>query len=453
MVGLIQAGAGAVARTVESKLRESVSVLDFGADNTGVADSTAAFNLASAASTQSVVIPAGTYLLNTSPNSGYWNIESGVTFTGTGVLSGQIIEKNGLSGTFIQRLISNNQTQAQLIGFNVEQGLYQTGIVSALSFGQTTELWSPTASTAVWTGSLSATYGSFSHFGSGALNAGYGGDFESFNSGSATATLIVGVVGNAWNGGAHAGYPDQTPSNNGNATNLRGVAGDAKNISSGTVTAASALFAGTISNTGGGTITNAYGLFVSAQTAGVTNYGIFADLGIHHLGDAVNITGRSSLPAQTDTTLWIANGPASPSLGRIYVGNGGGWRLEFAKRTASTDTMLGYFNDTGDFLYSGFLRETSKSVIVTNSLTAYNAWTYKNYYFTGTAGASFAISIPGGSASIDGQTVTIMSTANRAATTWISSGATFVGAPSALVANTPVKLQYDHGTTAWYITA
>jgi hypothetical protein len=41
-VGFLQAGTGAVATTAQAKLRESVSVLDFGADPTGVANSTTA---------------------------------------------------------------------------------------------------------------------------------------------------------------------------------------------------------------------------------------------------------------------------------------------------------------------------------------------------------------------------------------------------------------------------
>lgn len=60
LVGFIQSGSGAVATTVQAKLRESVSVKDFGADSTGVADSTtaiqAAFN-----SGNSVYFPSGTY--------------------------------------------------------------------------------------------------------------------------------------------------------------------------------------------------------------------------------------------------------------------------------------------------------------------------------------------------------------------------------------------------------
>ena len=50
LVGFQQAGTGAVVRTAQDKMREVVSVKDFGADPTGVVDSTAAFNLATMAS-------------------------------------------------------------------------------------------------------------------------------------------------------------------------------------------------------------------------------------------------------------------------------------------------------------------------------------------------------------------------------------------------------------------
>ena len=64
LVGWIQAGVGAVAATVQSKLRQTISVLDFGAVGDGVTDDSTAFNnAATAAAGKRLVIPAGTYLV------------------------------------------------------------------------------------------------------------------------------------------------------------------------------------------------------------------------------------------------------------------------------------------------------------------------------------------------------------------------------------------------------
>ena len=56
-----QAGTGAVARTVDSKLKDAVSVKDFGAVGDGVADDTAAIQAAINSGAKSVVFPAGVY--------------------------------------------------------------------------------------------------------------------------------------------------------------------------------------------------------------------------------------------------------------------------------------------------------------------------------------------------------------------------------------------------------
>jgi hypothetical protein len=61
--GFIQAGSGAVQRTVESKLQDVVSVKDFGAVGDGVADDTAAIQAALTA-TYAVYFPAGNYRIN-----------------------------------------------------------------------------------------------------------------------------------------------------------------------------------------------------------------------------------------------------------------------------------------------------------------------------------------------------------------------------------------------------
>lgn len=68
LVGFIQNGAGAVARTVQAKAREAISVKDFGAVGDGVADDTAAIQAAitavGATGGGTVFFPAGTYSLS-----------------------------------------------------------------------------------------------------------------------------------------------------------------------------------------------------------------------------------------------------------------------------------------------------------------------------------------------------------------------------------------------------
>ena len=75
LVGFLQAGTGAVARTVQAKAREVFSVKDFGATGDGTTDDTAAINLAiTAANTAGggrVIIPAGaTYIVTANTVSG-----------------------------------------------------------------------------------------------------------------------------------------------------------------------------------------------------------------------------------------------------------------------------------------------------------------------------------------------------------------------------------------------
>lgn len=63
LVGWIQAGTGAVLRTVSSKLRDQVSVLDYGADNTGAVGASAAIQAAFDANGR-IHFPDGTYLFD-----------------------------------------------------------------------------------------------------------------------------------------------------------------------------------------------------------------------------------------------------------------------------------------------------------------------------------------------------------------------------------------------------
>jgi len=82
-----QGGTGAQTRTVESKLQEFVSVVDYNLVGDGTTDNTAAFNALIAAipansqSPVSVYFPSGSYYFNSQPN----NISQGIRFFGDGV--------------------------------------------------------------------------------------------------------------------------------------------------------------------------------------------------------------------------------------------------------------------------------------------------------------------------------------------------------------------------------
>jgi hypothetical protein len=93
LVGFLQAGTGAVATTVQAKLRESVSVKDFGATGNGTTDDTTALQAAISAAQvmgagTKIWFPIGTYLISST-----LNVTSGIFLVGE---NGSL---NGVNGT------------------------------------------------------------------------------------------------------------------------------------------------------------------------------------------------------------------------------------------------------------------------------------------------------------------------------------------------------------------
>jgi len=148
LVGTITSGTGAITRTVASKINEVISVLDFGADPTGVVDSLAAFNNAVtyAGSNGQINIPAGTYILSAGTSLAYWIVDSNASFTGVGAsgfrgqeaLKGQICGarltqyakgwKFGSSSDWVDAQRGNAENIATLMG-NSPSGNY--GVLGA----------------------------------------------------------------------------------------------------------------------------------------------------------------------------------------------------------------------------------------------------------------------------------------------------------------------------------
>ncbi len=128
LVGFMPAGVGAVATTAQQKLRESVSVKDFGAVGDGVTDDTAAIQAAMDAvklSRKSLFIPSGTYLISdtltyTTPNEMLHNDpKNGVHIFGE---QGTIIKAAaGWTTTKAMLNLDGNPTASEIVTAYVQQ--------------------------------------------------------------------------------------------------------------------------------------------------------------------------------------------------------------------------------------------------------------------------------------------------------------------------------------------
>lgn len=103
--GFLQGGTGATARTVENKLREIISIKDFGAVGDGVTDDSAAIQAAiDYAAGREILAPAGVYLVGTglsystsgeSPGFKMKGVGIGKTFFDTRVANGYLLTLDG----------------------------------------------------------------------------------------------------------------------------------------------------------------------------------------------------------------------------------------------------------------------------------------------------------------------------------------------------------------------
>jgi hypothetical protein len=59
------------------------------------------------------------------------------------------------------------------------------------------------------------------------------------------------------------------------------------------------------------------------------------------------VSGSTGIPATTATYIRFASGFASPDIGRMYIGDGSGWKFHMSKRLSSTTTDLITFFDNG----------------------------------------------------------------------------------------------------------
>lgn len=149
LIGFIQAGTGAVSRTAQAKMRDAVSVKDFGAVGDGVTDDAAAFQLAINAVMAlpgggMIFVPAGTYLLGDTLIIEYSATEKAVNLVGAG-LGSKLLWGGGSSKPMLHISATsgagfNSKTQIEKLQFygNSYTGDTYSGVIG-IQLGDTPE--------------------------------------------------------------------------------------------------------------------------------------------------------------------------------------------------------------------------------------------------------------------------------------------------------------------------
>lgn len=89
------------------------------------------------------------------------------------------------------------------------------------------------------------------------------------------------------------------------------------------------------------------------------------------IGDILKVAGSTNLPASIGTSaIYMGAGYASPDIGRIFIGDGSGWKLHFSKRTGGVSTDLHSFQDNGNYTAAGVIRGASFNVSGTAGIDA-----------------------------------------------------------------------------------
>src|SRR5260221_1270780 len=107
LIGFIQAGVGAIVRTLQAKLREAVSVKDFGVIGDGVADDAAAFATAFASGNKLFRAPADKYKLTSAVT-----VPVDVSFYGDGIGKTNFVQATANTSGFLTSASANRAYQS-----------------------------------------------------------------------------------------------------------------------------------------------------------------------------------------------------------------------------------------------------------------------------------------------------------------------------------------------------
>lgn len=160
--------------------------------------------------------------------------------------------------------------------------------------------------------------------------------------------------------------------------------------------------------------------------------------------------------------------------GNVFIGKQAGYYetgnnklfIDNAKRTNEADgrvkaLVYGVFDAAvanqmltvnGRVVTVGQDQKQAKTFTDNGATTTFTYPANTQYQYITTSAASLATTLPATSAALDGMVITLVAGSAVATATWVAGtgGATIVGAPAALVANSPVRMIYHHATTSWY---
>ena len=179
----------------------------------------------------------------------------------------------------------------------------------------------------------------------------------------------------------------------------------------------------------------------------------FADMGMTGSGFA---DAAYTVTGQNEAYLFGSAPSGSGKSGSLVLAtdsSGTNNNIEFyvgGFNKAKTAYSLRLLGSNGLFQVAEGLALTGKTIVNNGATTTYTVAAKKNYVYMTTTAASLAFTLPAAAATIDGLLVTVVTDTSVATLTWASTGATFVGAPAASTANTPIRMIYDHASLKWY---
>lgn len=96
--------------------------------------------------------------------------------------------------------------------------------------------------------------------------------------------------------------------------------------------------------------TTSFNVATSTDAVTTKNSTVDAGDGSSIFAGTMKINGNANLPSACGGALYLTAGYNSPVSGRIFFGDGTGWKMYFSKRTSSTNTDLFEFDDNGSMI-------------------------------------------------------------------------------------------------------